>query len=57
MHQFLKDKPEMRRKLLTMLSTILTSYGTSALVLQDIPDLLVSQVAQHRLNLSFEGHS
>ena len=57
LHQFMKDKPDIRKKILTFFSTVLQSYDTSSLVLQDMPDLLVSQISQHRLSLSFEGNS
>ena len=57
MHQFLKEKPDLRRKILTFLSTVLTSYDTSHLVLENTPDLLVSLISNHRLNHSFDGHS
>ena len=53
----MKDKPDVRKKILTFFSTVLQSYDTSGLVLVDMPDLLVSQVSSHRLSLSFESHS
>jgi len=53
----MKDKPDLRRKLLTFFSTVITSYDTSQLVLENLPDVLVSQISSHRLNHSFEGHS
>ena len=53
----MKDKPDLRKKILTFFATVLQSYDTSGLVLQDMPDLLISQISQHRVSHSFEGHS
>ena len=53
----MKDKPDLRKKILTFFATVLQSYDTSGLVLQDMPDLLISHISQHRVSHSFEGHS
>ena len=53
----MKDKPGIRKKISNFFSTVLWSYNTSTLVLQNMPELLVSTISQHRLNSSFEGHS
>lgn len=57
LHQFMKDKPDLRKKILTLFALVLQSYDTSSLVLQDMPDLLISHISQHRLSHSFESHS
>jgi hypothetical protein len=48
MHQFMKDKPDIRKKILSFFATVLQSYDTSALILSDMPDFLVSQISGHR---------
>ena len=53
----MKDKPDLRKKILTLFALVLQSYDTSSLVLQDMPDLLISHISQHRLSHSFESHS
>ena len=47
----------MRKKILSFFTKVLQSYDTSALVLKDVPDLLIGSVSHHRLSHSFEGHS
>lgn len=53
----MKDRPDIRKKILSFFLTVLQSYDTANLVLTDLPDILVSQISSHRLSLSFESHS